>query len=152
MIMSRPRAWPGYSGRTRPSRRRCAYAGRPRTRAAPRPGARTRPRTPPGSGAICLQVVGSTGGITTIEYEPGALADLERALERIAPASGRYEHNERWHDGNGFSHLRSAILGTSMVVPFRAGELALGTWQQIVVLNFDNRDRERRLVGHLLAG
>lgn len=103
-------------------------------------------------GIVCLQVVGSTGGITTIEYEPGALSDLEQALERLAPATGRYQHNERWHDGNGFSHLRSATLGTSMVVPVRSGELQLGTWQQIVVLNFDNRDRERRLVAQIIAG
>jgi secondary thiamine-phosphate synthase enzyme len=103
-----------------------------------------------GDGALCLQVVGSTGGITTIEYEPGAMADLERAMERLAPVDGHYEHNERWHDGNGFSHLRSAVLGTSLVVPIRSGVLALGTWQQIVMINFDNRSRERLLVGMLL--
>lgn len=102
------------------------------------------------NGVVCLQVVGSTGGITTIEYEPGALADLERAMERLAPVGGHYEHNERWHDGNGFSHLRSAVLGTALVVPVRSGALALGTWQQIVVVNFDNRSRERLLVGILL--
>ncbi|MCP4202586.1 MAG: YjbQ family protein [bacterium] len=104
------------------------------------------------NGVACLQVVGSTGGITTIEYESGALADLERAMERLAPATGHYAHNERWHDGNGFSHLRSAVLGTSLVVPVRSGALALGTWQQIVMLNFDNRPRERLLVGMLLEG
>ena len=101
------------------------------------------------TGLLCLQVVGSTGGITTIEYEPGALADLERALEKISPVEGRYRHNERWHDGNGFSHLRSALIGTSLTVPIRAGALALGTWQQIAVFNFDNRSRERLLVGLL---
>ncbi len=101
-------------------------------------------------GILSLQVVGSTGGITTIEYEPGALADLERALEKIAPVEGRYRHNERWHDGNGFSHLRSALIGTSLTVPIRSGALVLGTWQQIAVFNFDNRSRERALVGLLL--
>lgn len=105
-----------------------------------------------GNGVVCLQVVGSTGGITTIEYESGALADLERAMESLAPVGGHYAHNERWHDGNGFSHLRSAIVGTSLVVPVRSGALALGTWQQIVLLNFDNRSRERLLVGMLLQG
>ena len=104
------------------------------------------------SGILCLQVVGSTGGITTIEYEPGALADLERAMEALAPVDGDYAHNERWHDGNGFSHLRSAIIGTSLAIPVRDGSLALGTWQQIVVLNFDNRPRQRLVVGSLWAG
>jgi secondary thiamine-phosphate synthase enzyme len=102
-------------------------------------------------GTVALQVVGSTGAITTIEYEPGALEDLRRALEEIAPANGHYEHNARWGDGNGFSHLRSALLKTALVVPVVGGELQLGTWQQIVVLNFDNRDRIREVVG-VIAG
>ncbi|MFQ5528198.1 MAG: secondary thiamine-phosphate synthase enzyme YjbQ [Thermoanaerobaculia bacterium] len=103
------------------------------------------------TGILSLQVVGSTGGITTIEYESGALADLARALEAIAPVDGDYRHNQRWHDGNGFSHLRSALLGTSLVVPIKNGGLALGTWQQIVVLNFDNGPRKRPLVGTILG-
>lgn len=102
-------------------------------------------------GIVTLQAVGSTGGLTTIEYEPGALADLERALERMAPEAGHYEHNERWHDGNGFSHLRSAIIGTSFTTPVRSGELELGAWQQIVLLNFDNRARKRPLVCTLVG-
>ena len=103
------------------------------------------------NGILSIQAVGSTGGITTIEYEPGALSDLAGAMERIAPVDGHYEHNERWHDGNGFSHLRSAIVGTSIVTPVSSGELVLGTWQQIVLLNFDNRPRERQLQGTLIG-
>jgi secondary thiamine-phosphate synthase enzyme len=98
------------------------------------------------TGLIAIQVVGSTGGITTIEYEPGALADLRRAVESLAPAEGHYEHNARWGDGNGFSHVRSALLKTGLVLPVTGGRLQLGTWQQIVVINFDNRSREREVV------
>ena len=98
------------------------------------------------TGIVAIDVVGSTGGITTIEYEPGALADLRRAVESLAPAAGHYEHNARWGDGNGFSHVRSALLKTGLVLPISGGRLQLGTWQQIVVLNFDNRPREREVV------
>lgn len=98
------------------------------------------------TGVLVLQLVGSTGGITTIEYEPGALADLRRALEQIAPAGGNYAHNERWHDGNGFSHVRSALLKTSVSIPIVDGELRLGTWQQVVAINMDNKARRRELV------
>ncbi len=98
------------------------------------------------TGIVCVQLVGSTGGVTTIEYEPGALDDLRRALEAIAPAGGRYAHDERWHDGNGFSHLRSALVKTGVAVPVVDGALQLGTWQQIVALNFDNKRRRRELV------
>jgi secondary thiamine-phosphate synthase enzyme len=98
------------------------------------------------AGVAVIQVVGSTGGITTIEYEPGALADLRRSIESLAPADADYEHNARWGDGNGFSHVRSALMKTSLALPISAGRLRLGTWQQIVVLNFDNRPREREVV------
>jgi len=98
------------------------------------------------TGIAVVQMVGSTGGVTTIEYESGALADLRRALETIAPADTHYEHNARWHDGNGFSHLRSALLKTAISIPVVDGQLALGTWQQIVVLNFDIRSRSRTVV------
>lgn len=98
------------------------------------------------TGIACLQLVGSTGAVTTIEYEPGALADLRRAVESLAPADGDYAHNERWHDGNGFSHVRSALLKTGLAIPVIDGQLQLGTWQQIVALNMDNRDRRRTLV------
>jgi len=98
------------------------------------------------NGIACVQLVGSTGAVTTIEYESGALADLHRAVEQLAPAGGRYAHNERWHDGNGFSHVRSALLKTGDSVPILDGELQLGTWQQLIAINMDNRDRTRELV------
>jgi secondary thiamine-phosphate synthase enzyme len=99
------------------------------------------------SGMALVQVVGSTGGITTIEYEPGAIADLHRAIETLAPMDAHYEHNARWGDGNGFSHVRSALIKTSLALPIVDGRLQLGTWQQIIVLNFDNRPRQREVVG-----
>ncbi|MFO7768550.1 MAG: secondary thiamine-phosphate synthase enzyme YjbQ [bacterium] len=99
------------------------------------------------TGSLSLGVVGSTGGITTIEYEPGALSDLRSALEKAAPRQGEYAHNARWGDGNGFSHIRSSLLKTGIVIPVADGQLQLGTWQQIVVLNFDNKKRRREVVG-----
>jgi len=98
------------------------------------------------TGAVVVQLVGSTGAITTIEYEPGALEDLRRALDLIAPANEDYAHNARWGDGNGFSHVRSALLKTSLAIPVVDGRPALGTWQQVVVLNLDNRSRKREVV------
>ena len=83
-------------------------------------------------GVLTVQMLGSTGAITTIEYESGALSDLRSALERLAPGDGDYDHNARWGDGNGFSHVRSALLKTSLSIPVVDGELALGTWQQVV--------------------
>lgn len=97
-------------------------------------------------GMVVVSLTGSTGAVTTIEYESGALADLRRALDRLAPANDDYAHNARWGDGNGFSHVRSALLKTSLAVPIVGGRLALGTWQQIVVINLDNRSREREVV------
>lgn len=97
------------------------------------------------TGITSVQLVGSTGAVTTIEYESGALADLRRALDRAVPADGHYEHNARWGDGNGFSHVRSAMLKTSIVVPVINGRLNLGTWQQIVIINLDNRSRARKM-------
>jgi secondary thiamine-phosphate synthase enzyme len=97
-------------------------------------------------GIAVVQLVGSTGAVTTIEYEPGALADLRRALDVVAPTDAHYEHNARWGDGNGFSHIRSALLKTSIAVPIAVGQLALGTWQQIVIINLDNRARSREMV------
>jgi secondary thiamine-phosphate synthase enzyme len=88
---------------------------------------------------------GSTVGVTTIEYEPGAVSDLARALEKIAPSNSDYAHNARWGDDNGFAHLRSALLGTSQTFPVGAGELGLGTWQQIVFCDFDDRPRQRQI-------
>ncbi len=97
-------------------------------------------------GVVVVAVTGSTGAVTTIEYEDGALADLRRALDRMAPATDDYAHNARWGDGNGFSHVRSALLKTGISIPILDGRLVLGTWQQIVVLNLDNRSREREVV------
>lgn len=97
-------------------------------------------------GIVVVSLTGSTGAITTIEYEPGALKDLRDALERIAPIGAHYDHNARWGDGNGFSHIRSALLKTSISVPIVDRKLMLGTWQQIVVINLDNRERDREVV------
>ncbi|MCW8804961.1 MAG: secondary thiamine-phosphate synthase enzyme YjbQ [Ignavibacteriaceae bacterium] len=88
---------------------------------------------------------GSTAGITTIEYEPGLLKDYPDFFERIAPANINYEHDNTWHDGNGHSHVRAAIQGASLTVPFSKGRLMLGTWQQIIFVDFDNRSRRREV-------
>lgn len=88
---------------------------------------------------------GSTAGITTIEYEPGLLKDYPKFFERIAPASINYEHDNTWHDGNGHSHVRAAIQGASLTVPFSNGRMLLGTWQQIIFVDFDNRSRRREI-------
>ena len=96
-------------------------------------------------GAVTLFVPGSTGALTTIEFETGVVNDLKRAIERMAPEGITYEHNERWGDGNGYSHVRAAIFGASLHIPIVGGNLTLGTWQQIVLLDFDNRPRKRRI-------
>ena len=88
----------------------------------------------------------STSGLTTLEYEPGAVTDLKRALDEIAPTDRDYQHNYKWGDGNGVAHLRAALLGPSITVPVAGGRLALGTWQQIIFLDFDTRPRQRTLV------
>jgi secondary thiamine-phosphate synthase enzyme len=88
---------------------------------------------------------GSTLGITTIEFEPGAVADLKRALDQVAPENDDYAHNARWGDHNGFAHLRSALVGTAKTYPIREGDLHLGTWQQIILCDFDDRPREREI-------
>ncbi len=94
-------------------------------------------------GTATVFVPGSTAGITTIEHEPGVVRDLKDCLERLAPRDIPYAHEEAWHDGNGHSHVRAALLGPSVVVPIREGRLALGTWQQVVLVDFDNRPRTR---------
>ncbi len=99
------------------------------------------------TGVVTVHLTGSTGAITTIEYETGALQDLRRALDQIAPPTLDYEHNKAYGDGNGFSHVRSALLKTSIAVPIIDGELQLGTWQEILLLNLDNRKRTREVVG-----
>lgn len=98
------------------------------------------------TGMVCVGCPGSTTGITTIEFEPGAVADLKLALEKLAPQQGSYRHNDTWGDGNGFSHLRSALIGASRAFPVRGGKPALGTWQQVVFLDFDNRPRRRTVI------
>jgi secondary thiamine-phosphate synthase enzyme len=97
-------------------------------------------------GQALVFIPGSTAGLTTIEYEPGLLEDFPDAFERIAPRAARYAHHEQWHDGNGHSHVRASLLGPSLTVPFKDGRLLLGTWQQIVLVDFDNRSRDRRVV------
>jgi secondary thiamine-phosphate synthase enzyme len=97
-------------------------------------------------GMVNVAGVGSTLGITTLEFEPGCVADLQRALDQIAPAGGEYAHNARWGDGNGYAHLRSALLGTTRGFPVEGGRLMTGTWQQIVLCDFDNRKRDRQVL------
>jgi len=94
-------------------------------------------------------VGGSTAGITTMEYEPGLIEDLPAAFERLVPRGHHYHHEEAWHDGNGHAHVRASLVGPSLTVPFRKGKLLLGTWQQIVVVDFDNRPRQRDIVVQL---
>ncbi len=90
--------------------------------------------------------IGSTAGITTVEYEPGLIKDLKNAFERIAPLRDKYEHNLRWGDGNGYAHIRSSLLKSDLSIPFVDKKLILGTWQQIIFVDFDNRSRQRRIV------
>ncbi len=94
---------------------------------------------------------GSTGGITTIEYESGVINDLKKAIEKIAPSDMPYEHDKRWGDGNGFSHVRAALMKPSLTIPLVKGKLTLGTWQQIVFIDFDNRGRERNVVVQVMG-
>lgn len=98
------------------------------------------------TGTVNVAGTGSTLGITTIEFESGAVADLRRALDAVAPANDDYAHNARWGDHNGFAHLRSALMGTSRTFPVRARRLHLGTWQQIILCDFDDRPRRRELI------
>jgi len=98
------------------------------------------------SGVATVFVTGSTAGITTIEFEPGLVADLKEMWQRLVPEGVPYQHDSRWGDGNGYAHVRAALLGASLVVPFKDRTLLLGTWQQIVVLDFDNRPRSRQVV------
>ena len=102
-------------------------------------------------GNALVFAVGSTVGITTIEYEPGLLKDYPNFMERIVPSSSKYHHDETWHDGNGYAHVRSSLQGTSFTVPFVNSKLLLGTWQQIILVNFDNRTRKRNIVVQLIG-
>ena len=103
------------------------------------------------SGMVTIFIAGSTAGVTTVEYEPGLVADLRELWERIAPSDIEYQHDRRWHDGNGHSHVRASLLGASLTVPFEKKSLILGTWQQIVVVDFDNRSRSRQVILQLIG-
>ncbi len=102
-------------------------------------------------GAVVIFVPGATGGLTTIEYEPGLVKDFQEAWERWAPRRLNYQHDRRWHDGNGHAHIRASLLGASLTVPFRGKELLLGTWQQIVFVDFDNRPRQREVILQIIG-
>lgn len=95
--------------------------------------------------------IGSTAGLTTVEYEPGLIQDLKVLFEKIAPEKGKYFHEEAWHDGNGYAHVRSSLLKTSLAIPFTKGKLLLGTWQQVVFIDFDNRSRTRKVVTQFMG-
>lgn len=97
------------------------------------------------NGTLFATTIGSTGSLTTIEYEPGVISDLKRAINRLAPPEDTYEHEKAWHDGNGHSHVQAALLGPSISLPVRKGRLLLGTWQQVVAVNHDNRPRNRKI-------
>ena len=102
-------------------------------------------------GAVFLFTPGSTAALTTIEYESGVIKDLKDAIARIAPENLYYEHNERWGDGNGYSHVRASLLGPSLHIPLVNGRLTMGTWQQIVLLDFENRPRKRRIIMQVIG-
>jgi secondary thiamine-phosphate synthase enzyme len=103
------------------------------------------------NGLVTVFCPGSTGAVTTIEYESGVLRDLQKAIEKIVPSDIPYEHDRRWGDGNGFSHVRAALMKPSLSIPMVKGRLALGTWQQIVFIDFDNRRRERNILVQVMG-
>jgi secondary thiamine-phosphate synthase enzyme len=103
------------------------------------------------NGTVTIFCPSSTSALTTIEYESGALSDLKSLFDEIIPPSREYAHNARWHDGNGHSHVRAALLGPSLTIPFVNGNLTLGTWQQVIYVDFDNRPRRRELILQLIG-
>lgn len=103
------------------------------------------------TGVVTIFCPSSTSGLTTVEYEPGCVNDLKRMFEELVPANRFYDHNDTWDDGNGHSHMRASLLGPSLSVPFVDGRLTLGTWQQIVYLDFDIRPRRRELIVQILG-
>lgn len=103
------------------------------------------------SGTVTVFTPSATSGLTTIEYEPGLLQDLPEFFEKIIPSGVPYKHDQTWHDGNGFSHLRAALIGPDITIPFTDGRLHLGTWQQVVFLDFDNRSRSRKLILQIIG-
>ena len=102
-------------------------------------------------GNVLVFVGGSTAGITTIEYEPGLRKDYPNFFEKIIPSNINYHHDQTWHDGNGHSHVRASLQGASLTVPFSNGDLLLGTWQQIILVDFDNRSRKRNIVVQIIG-
>jgi len=103
------------------------------------------------NGTVTLFVSGSTGALTTIEYEPGLMKDFPDMLERLAPRNIEYGHEKMWHDGNGHSHVKASLIGPSLAIPFKNKELLLGTWQQIVFVELDTRSRERNIVLQIMG-
>ena len=103
------------------------------------------------NGTVTLFVSGSTAGISTIEFESGLLSDFQSMWERNAPKDIPYDHDRRWGDGNGYSHVRASLLGASLVIPFNDKRLALGTWQQVVLVDFDNRPRSRQIIVQIMG-
>lgn len=102
-------------------------------------------------GIAVIFVVGSTAAITTIEYEPGLVQDIKETLEKIAPMNNNYYYEEAWHDGNGYAHIRATLMKPSLSVPIEKGKLCLGAWQQIVLIDFDNRPRERKIIVKVIS-
>jgi secondary thiamine-phosphate synthase enzyme len=102
-------------------------------------------------GLVSVFVTGSTAGITTLEHEPGLVQDLKELVEKLIPSDRRYHHDDRWGDDNGFSHLRASLFGPSLSIPVEAGRLLLGTWQQVILLDFDNRSRTREIIVQVLG-
>jgi secondary thiamine-phosphate synthase enzyme len=103
------------------------------------------------AGTVTLFVSGSTAALTTIEHESGLIQDLKEFVEKFIPSNRRYHHDDRWGDDNGFSHLRASLFGPSLAIPVENGQLALGTWQQVVLLDFDNRPRRREIIVQLIG-
>jgi secondary thiamine-phosphate synthase enzyme len=103
------------------------------------------------AGIVTVFCPSSTSALTTIEYESGAVSDLKRLFDEIIPQNREYAHNARWHDGNGHSHIRASLLGPSLTIPFAGGSLTLGTWQQVIYVDFDNKPRKRELVMQLIG-
>jgi secondary thiamine-phosphate synthase enzyme len=108
-------------------------------------------RTKIENGLVTVFCQGSTGAVTTIEYESGVLKDLQKAIEKIVPSNIPYQHDRRWGDGNGFSHVRAALMKPSLTIPLIERRLALGTWQQIVFIDFDNRRRDRNILVQVMG-
>jgi secondary thiamine-phosphate synthase enzyme len=103
------------------------------------------------SGIVCVFVPGSTASISTLEYEPNLIKDIKRALDKIAPGGGEYEHHKTWGDDNGSAHVRACLLKPGLTVPFENKKLMLGTWQQIALLDFDTRNRERKIIAQVIG-